>query len=111
MVGMPCTPYFIAHSGFSSVFTFATSTLPAFSLAIFSNAGATILHGPHQGAQKSTITGTVDFNTVFSNAESVTCTGSLIIYNSPNKFDKLDARHLHKLHLLPINLQPSREIA
>jgi hypothetical protein len=41
-------------------------------MAIFSNVGAIILHGPHQGAQKSTITGTLEFNTVFSNAASVT---------------------------------------
>src|SRR4030043_1544183 len=72
MVGIPWTPYFIAHSGFSSVFTFATIILPAFSLAIFSRVGAIILQGPHQGAQKSTITGTLELNTVFSNAASVT---------------------------------------
>ena len=36
---------------------------PAFSAAISSTTGATIRHGPHQGAQKSTSTGTSDSST------------------------------------------------
>ena len=31
MVGMPCTPYLVAHSGFSSVLTLATTTFPGIS--------------------------------------------------------------------------------
>src|SRR5437660_10879675 len=42
---------------FSSTFTFATLTAPAFSRAISSSSGAIILQGPHHSAQKSTITG------------------------------------------------------
>src|SRR5436309_8769069 len=42
---------------FSSTFTFATLTAPAFSRATSSSSGAIILHGPHHSAQKSTITG------------------------------------------------------
>src|SRR5437899_7243539 len=42
---------------FSSTFTFATLTAPAFSRATSSNSGAIILQGPHHSAQKSTITG------------------------------------------------------
>src|SRR5213079_2700399 len=42
---------------FSSTFTFATLTAPAFSRATSSRSGAIILQGPHHSAQKSTITG------------------------------------------------------
>src|SRR5205823_14121892 len=42
---------------FSSTFTFATLTAPAFSRATSSNNGAITLQGPHHSAQKSTITG------------------------------------------------------
>jgi hypothetical protein len=73
-------------------------TFPGFSEAIFSNVGAIILQGPHQGAQKSTITGTLDFNTVFSNAASVTWMGSLIIETSPDWFIDLDAYSSEWLH-------------
>jgi len=47
---------------------FSDEHFPAFSFASFSNAGAIILQGPHQGAQKSTMTGTLDCKTVFSKA-------------------------------------------
>src|SRR6266498_5140112 len=69
-------PYFIIHSGFSSVFTFAIRIFPPYSFASLSRVGATILHGLHHGAQKSTITGMDDCSTVFSNAASVTWIGS-----------------------------------
>src|SRR5207237_3090604 len=49
--------YLKARLWFSSTFTFATLTAPAFSRAISSKSGAIILHGPHHSAQKSTITG------------------------------------------------------
>jgi hypothetical protein len=62
--------------------TLAITTLPEYSSAIFSNSGETIRQGPHQGAQKSTITGTFDFKTVHSNDASITFTGSLyVIYH------------------------------
>jgi hypothetical protein len=54
------------------VFTLATNNFPAFSFANLSKTGATILHGAHQGAQKSTITGISACSTVFSNDASFT---------------------------------------
>src|SRR5436305_6501301 len=45
---------------FSSVFILTTFSSPSRSLAISSTTGATIRHGPHHGAQKSTRTGTSD---------------------------------------------------
>ena len=47
--------------GSSSVFTFATTKWPAVSRATLANSGATILHGPHHGAQKSTRTGKAEW--------------------------------------------------
>ena len=41
----------------SSVFTLTTSSLPACRAATFCSSGATMRHGPHHGAQKSTTTG------------------------------------------------------
>ncbi|MBM2844019.1 MAG: hypothetical protein HW404_1856, partial [Anaerolineales bacterium] len=72
IVGIPCTPYFIAQVGFSSVLTLATSSRPAYSAASLSSTGATIRHGEHHGAQKSTMTGTLAWSTVFSKASSLT---------------------------------------
>jgi hypothetical protein len=57
-VGMLCTPNLAPSSGCSSVLIFTTLSLPARSVAIFSTAGETMRHGPHQGAQKSARTGT-----------------------------------------------------
>ena len=47
-----------AISGFSSILTLTSRTAPLASLTAFSSPGPSVLHGPHQGAQKSTITGT-----------------------------------------------------
>ena len=60
-VGMLKTLYFEASSLFWSTFTLTKLTLPEYSLAISSTIGATALHGPHHGAQKSTKTGILDF--------------------------------------------------
>ena len=46
-----------AISGFSSILTLTSATLPPASRTVLSRTGASCLHGPHQGAQKSTITG------------------------------------------------------
>src|SRR5690606_40469705 len=73
------TPYFAANSWFASTSTFPTTALPSYSLLISSMIGPTILHGPHQAAQKSTITGMLLFNTVSSNVASVI--SNAIIYN------------------------------
>src|SRR5947207_2833529 len=40
------------------MFTLTSLTAPLASLTAFSSNGPSCLHGPHQGAQKSTITGT-----------------------------------------------------
>src|SRR5438477_172150 len=54
-----------------SVFTFATSHFPAPSRATLLSSGATILHGPHHGAQKSTNTGRADRVVKASKARSL----------------------------------------
>jgi hypothetical protein len=48
--------------------------LPAFSAAISSSTGATMRHGPHQVAQKSTSTGVLLLRTSSENESSVTTT-------------------------------------
>ena len=50
-------PYLGGVAGFSSIFSFATTNLPAYSLATSSKIGAIALQGPHHSAQKSTRTG------------------------------------------------------
>src|SRR5713226_6092857 len=65
-VGMLKTLYFEAISLFWSTFTLTKLTLSEYSFAISSTIGATALHGPHHGAQKSTKTGMLDFATSFS---------------------------------------------
>src|SRR5215472_17303729 len=44
---------------FWSMLILTSLTAPLASLTTFSMVGCSVLHGPHQGAQKSTITGTV----------------------------------------------------
>src|SRR5579862_4504094 len=44
-------------AGCSSMFILTSFTLPLTALTVFSNTGVSCLHGPHQGAQKSTRTG------------------------------------------------------
>src|SRR5581483_8753722 len=61
-----------AISGFSSVFSFMTLILPAYSVASSSTIGATIWHGPHHTAQKSTITTSFAFMTCVSQEPSST---------------------------------------
>ena len=51
IVGIAVTRKRYPRVGTSSVFTFATSRRPAVSLATLRTSGATILQGPHQGAQ------------------------------------------------------------
>ena len=60
IVGIDLIPYFAATPSLSSTLTFVIFTLPSNSVASSSKIGAIALHGPHQGAQKSTSTGTVD---------------------------------------------------
>ena len=51
-------PYCVDVDWFSSTFNFPKTKLPFISVASSSRIGANILQGPHQGAQKSTKTGT-----------------------------------------------------
>src|SRR5512143_2021698 len=55
-----------------------TFNLPACSRAISSTTGATIRHGPHHTAQKSTSVGVPDFSTSWLNVSSVTTVGIAI---------------------------------
>jgi len=48
----PASPWFWSTSSLTIL------TAPLASVTAFSSAGPSVLHGPHQGAQKSTITGT-----------------------------------------------------
>ena len=57
--GIDCTPSWPAISGYSSMFILTSFTAPSAALTSFSSTGVSCLHGPHQGAQKSTSTGTV----------------------------------------------------
>src|SRR5918995_3269624 len=62
----------MAVCGFASTSSLRTSTLPAYLVASFSISGATIRHGPHHSAQKSTTTGFSDWRTSVSKVASVT---------------------------------------
>src|SRR2546428_14168668 len=62
-VGMPRMPNLSCSPGSRSVLTLTAFNLPASSLDKRSTAGATIRHGPHQGAQKSMSTGIGLFST------------------------------------------------
>src|ERR1700744_2224468 len=75
MVGMPRTPYLLGVFGFSSILTLATVRRPCRSVARSSRNGATILHGPHHSAQKSTRTGSLECSTRLSKLPSLTAVG------------------------------------
>src|SRR5699024_1714543 len=62
-----------------STSTFPTTAFPSYSLLNSSMIGPTILQGPHQAAQKSTITGLSLFKTVSSKFASVI--SNAIIFN------------------------------
>src|SRR5215211_5238405 len=72
MVGMLMIPNACDRRGFASTSTFTTSTTPSYFAASFSISGATIRHGPHHSAQKSTTTGFVLWSTSVSKVASVT---------------------------------------
>src|SRR5215217_3002272 len=75
IVGMAMIPSEPAMRCSSSVLSLAIVSLPSYSPASSSRIGATARHGPHQGAQKSTTTGTSDCSTFCSNSLSVTVIG------------------------------------
>ena len=72
IVGMPVTPKCIGVCWFSSTFSLTILILPLCSTAICSSAGATMRHGPHHSAQKSTSTGVSPLISV-SKTASVIC--------------------------------------
>ena len=72
MSGMLCTSYSCASAGSSSMFTFTTLYAPFRIAAICSTIGPTWRHGPHHGAQKSTITGSALCSTSVGNVAVVT---------------------------------------
>src|ERR1700754_2121443 len=78
IVGIDTTWKSRAVAGFESTSILATVSWPAFSLAISSRTGATILHGPHQVAQKSTSTGVLLDNTSLEKVSSVTATVAVV---------------------------------
>src|SRR3990172_1372261 len=59
----------------SSVFSLTNFILPSYSPASSSTRGETMRQGPHQGAQKSTSTGSPALRTSSSNVASVTSAG------------------------------------
>jgi len=71
-VGMERMPYSVATPGDSSVLSLTALILPSYSPANSSIKGAIMRQGPHQGAQKSTRTGTDDLRTSASNVLSLT---------------------------------------
>src|ERR1700754_4264384 len=78
-VGIDTTWKSRAVVGFASTSILATVSWPAFSLAISSRTGATILHGPHHVAQKSTSTGVLLDSTSVENVSSVTATVAEVV--------------------------------
>src|SRR5207302_578814 len=69
-VGMPRTSKRSERIWLSSVLTLTTLSRPRRSRPICSTAGETIRHGPHQGAQKSTSTGSAESSTTPLNSAS-----------------------------------------
>ena len=55
--GIDWMPIWPGIAGWSSMFILTSLTLPLAALTAFSRTGVSCLHGPHQGAQKSTSTG------------------------------------------------------
>ena len=58
-IGIDCTRNAWAIPGFSSMSTLTSTALPPVSPTTFSRIGASVLHGPHHGAHRSTTTAAV----------------------------------------------------
>src|SRR6185436_16218305 len=69
--------------GLSSTFNFTTEALAEYCSATASIAGASMRHGPHHSAQKSTRTGFSDLSTSLSKELSVTSLTSSLIFVLP----------------------------
>src|SRR5579859_6355328 len=78
MVGIAMIPSCVIHCESSSVLILAIVIWPSYSPASSSRIGATARQGPHQGAQKSTTTGTSDFSTFCSKSASLIAIGLVI---------------------------------
>ena len=74
------TPKRRARSGSSSTFTLPTRTLPSNCSAMDSTTGESILQGPHQEAQKSTIARGAA-STAASNSEVLKCWIAIIHFS------------------------------
>src|SRR5450759_1146836 len=83
IVGMLMMPNLLATPGFSSTLSLPMHTLSPYSWAISSMIGPTMRHGPHQGAQKSTIMGVGALPTSSSNVASVRVFTSLATWTPP----------------------------
>ena len=59
----------LKEKGSSSTLILASVKRPAYSVSSFSSTGISCLHGPHQGAQKSTSTGVVCEATITSDSK------------------------------------------
>src|SRR5579859_8035812 len=82
MVGMPLTLKCIGVCWFSSTFSLTILIRPACSTAICSSTGATMRHGPHHSAQKSTRTGVSPLVSA-SKTASVMCVSCPTLDNPP----------------------------
>src|SRR5215467_14367538 len=87
-VGMPLIPNRDDVPLLSSTLSLTTLALPLNCSEIASTVGASIRHGAHQAAQKSTSTGLSDFNTSPSKEPSVT-SKTLLIDFLPSQSIKL----------------------
>lgn len=85
IVGMLRIPYLDATEGLSSVFNLKHLTLPIYCFASSLITGWNMRHGPHQGAQNSTTTGSVALRTSESHVSSVTLGTEKEQENEPHK--------------------------
>src|SRR5262245_66546811 len=85
-------PNAAATEGLSSTLILARRNLPAYSSASFSRTGPKTRQGPHQGAQKSTSTGTSceRCKTVVSKSSSPTSMVHSFIDNAPSTLNRLN---------------------
>src|ERR671912_1978435 len=82
MVGSPSTWLLAGVTGLVLVSIFTKVTLSPCCLASSSMIGEICLHGPHQSAQKSTITGLSDWSTTSEKVASVTSATAPILLRS-----------------------------
>src|SRR5688500_11556005 len=91
IVGMLMMLKACERAGLASTSTLTTSTAPSYLAASFSISGATILHGPHHAAQKSTTTRRSLLSTSSSKFASVATLMSAIVDCVPFSAGAVDA--------------------